>query len=363
VIIISKIDYALKLGYNWSMKQTFSILIERPNWNALFSHLCLIPLLFSTSLFAQPITGLSFPSNGDSPSTAFVAFQFVNPQNSGMPIWGADGGGTTFIWKYKPRQQPGYYVTFWWSNNGGFLWDSGSPNSYYGAHPYPRGGGTTTTIHDWEIATDWGGDYVKTRSESPKVLVTEIWYTQALRVTRNANGTKTLIFYTALPSVANTDIIEFTNSASYGEKNPSEPAITFGDSPWYAQFQHERLSGILRGIKIFNKVLSQNDLLTEAASDSVITEAGKANIWYLNSNPTPSDIEDHSGKAHHFRWAQPNFTATLWTGTDIIDTSKPTTIFPPSLKGIINHITPKNVTVLGCVQVQKGSRFPIFPWK
>jgi hypothetical protein len=260
-------------------------------------------------------TGLNFPSNGDSPSNAFVAFQFLNPQNNGLPIWGPNGVGATYIWKYRPRQQAGYYVTFWWSNNGNFLWDGGSSDAYYGAHPYPQGGGSATTSHYWEIGgMDNGADWVTTRSGSPLTVVKDRWYTQALRVTRNANGTKTAVFYIDLPSTANSNVIQaLTPNASFGEINPPSPALTFGDSPWYRDFQHERLSGVLRGIKIFNKVLSESDMLAEAAADTVVTNDGQANIWYMNINPTPTDISDKSGAGHHPVWADPNNRASLWS--------------------------------------------------
>lgn len=273
-------------------------------------------LVLASTLQAQT-TGLDFPSNGDTPKDTFVAFQFLNPQNNGLPFWGPEGGGTTFIWKYQPRQQAGYYVTFWWSNNGSFLWDGGSSNTYYGAHPYPRGGGGSTTSHDWEIATDRGGDFTNTRTGSKKPVIKDIWYTQALRVTRNSNGTKNLVFYTAIPSIADADVVEVTVPSDYGEKNPPSPAITFGDSPWFADFYgNERLSGILRHIKIFNKALSQSDMLAEAAAENLVTGEGAANIWYMNINPTPEDISDHSGKGHSFTWANPNHKAGLWTGTN-----------------------------------------------
>lgn len=259
------------------------------------------------------MTGLNFPSNGDSPSSAFVAFQFLNPQNNGLPIWGANNGGTTYIWKVKPRQQTGYYVNFWWSNNGNFNWNNGAPNSYYGAHPYPQSRNSSGTTHWWEIATDDGGDFFATRAGSAKTVVKDVWYSQALRVTFNGDGSKTLTFYTALPSVASGDVIQWTVGSGYGSKNPPSPALTFGDSPWYADYQHERLSGILRGIKIFNKGLSESDTLAEAASDSLATSAGTSNIWYVNINPTPSDISDKSGKGNNPSWADPNNKATLWS--------------------------------------------------
>lgn len=251
--------------------------------------------------------GLNFPSNGDSPS-AFVAMQYANPHTNGLPIWGPSGAGTTFIWKVRPRQHTGYYQTVWWSNNGTFFWDSSNPNTFYGAHPYPDTSSSAGTTHSWELATDAGGDYVLTRAGTLKAVVKDVWYTQALRVTRNGDGSKTIVFYINLPSTADGDVIEHTVSSSYGETNPPNPCITFGDSPW--AWPNERTSGVLRGIKIFARVLSESEMLTEAASDT-ITASG---IWYANANPTPTDITDKSGQGHHFSWADASNKPTLWTG-------------------------------------------------
>jgi hypothetical protein len=260
------------------------------------------------------VTGLDFPSNGDSPSSAFVAFQFLNPHQNGLPMWGANNAGVTYIWKYRPRQQAGYYVTFWWSNNGTFEWEGGKPDSYYGAHPYPKGGGAGTTSHLWEIGgMDYGADNVTTMNGANKLVTKDRWYTQALRITSNANGTRTARFYIDLPSTAAGDVIEVTSPSYFGVTVPPKPALTFGDSPWYANYQHERLSGVLRGIKIFNKVLSEGDTLAEAASDALATGEGNANVWYMNVNPTPDDIRDKSGRGHHPSWADPGNRAKLWT--------------------------------------------------
>jgi hypothetical protein len=257
-------------------------------------------------------TGLDFPSNGNG-NNAFVAFQFLDPHTRGLPIWGPANAGATYVWQVRPRQQTGYYVTFWWSNNGSFLWNGGSPNSYYGAHPYPQAGNSSGTSHWWEIATSFGGDATTTLAGSRKTVAQNTWYSQALRVQYNPNGTKTLTFYTALPSTAPADVIETTVPANFGNVDPPNPAITFGDSPWWASFQHERLSGVLRGVKIFNKLLSETDTLSEAASDSLASPDGRANVWYANPNPTPSDISDKSGRNNNPTWADPNNRASLWT--------------------------------------------------
>jgi hypothetical protein len=262
-------------------------------------------------------TGLNFPSNGDAPADAFVAFQFDNPQNNGLPLWGPSGQGATYMWKYRPRQQNGYYVTFWWSQADGFF---SAENGYYGGHPYPNDGVSLPPLrdvgtHNWEIAII-GQDIQQTRSGQNKRVVKDVWYTQALKVVRTSANSKTLIFYTALPSTAPGDVIEYTvTSPGYGETTPPTPKITFGDSPWYdGGYQHERLSGVLRGIKIFNRALSEAAILSEAASDSLASAEGQANIWYMNINPTPADISDKSGKGHNPSWATSD-RATLWSSS------------------------------------------------
>lgn len=268
----------------------------------------------------QVINGLEFPSNGDEPEDAFVAFQFDNPQNDGLPIWGPGDNGVTWIWEYKPLQQSGYYVTFWWSNAAPFgtgypfLWDGGNSNTYYGCHPYPTGGGSQNTSHYWELAgMDSGSDNINTLSGSPLTVIKDIWYTQAFRVIVNQNGTKTGRFYINLPETSNDKIIEATASAGWGESVPPYPAITFGDSPWFYSYQHERMSGILGRVKIFNKSLSLDDLKKEAADMSALqTEEGRNNIWWgKTSFKSVDDLTCDYGTNRSFHWADTQNKAKL----------------------------------------------------
>jgi hypothetical protein len=45
----------------------------------------------------------------------------------------------------------------------------------------------------------------------------------------------------------------------------------------------------------------------------VSTSAGSSSIWYLNVNPTPTDISDKSGRGHQPAWVGPE-RPLLWTG-------------------------------------------------
>ena len=274
------------------------------------------PKFFPTINSVVTKQALVFPSNVSGADTAapLVALKFLDPQNNGLPALGPSSVGTTWIWRAKYRQHTGYYVTFWWAQgNTGF--DPGK--AYYGCHPYPNTGTNAGTVHDWEIAASVGGDYRATRvagGTTFKQVVKDTWFTQALRVDANGGSPK-LILYTALPSVADADVIEITlgagvlDSANY----PLSPILMIGDSPWYAGYQHERLGGSLSEMKIFAKLLTQADTLSEAATlSSLVTTEGQANIWWGKNNfPTVDSLTCNYGTGRSFFWADAANKATL----------------------------------------------------
>ena len=232
---------------------------------------------------------MDFP--GNAARTGTIRFQFAKP----LAIYPA-----TYIWRVRPRQQNGYYTTFFWGNNGTFYWDRGSPNTYYGAHPYPSSPPHGST-HKWEIATG-GGDYLSTED-----VVYDMWYTQALRVWADGSG-KHHEFYWSLPDTSK--MIYATESVSWGDTNPPSPVLVWGDAPWNES--NEILNGVLRGIQVYSGVLSVSDILAEIANP-LSTIAGTSNIWYLNLNPTPGDISDKSGKGNTPSWVGRGRPA-LWSG-------------------------------------------------
>lgn len=235
-------------------------------------------------------TGLDFP--GSAATSATVRFRFTNP----LTIYPA-----TYIWRIRPRQQAGYYTTFFWANDGAFDWGGvyGS-DTFYGAHPYPAGSPTATT-HKWEIAA-MARDYL-----SAEDVVYDTWYTQALRVWSDGAG-KHHEFYWDLPNTSR--VIRVDLPADYGNINPPKPALTWGDAPWAPS--EEVMNGVIRGIQIYSATLSVADVLAEISAPRS-TNLGTANMWYLNLNPTPTDISDHSGAGHHPEWVG-NERPKLWTG-------------------------------------------------
>ncbi len=255
-------------------------------------------LIILLILFLTPdgnaITGLDFPGSGGVIKT--MRFKFTNPHLNGLPIYGTGGAGVTYIWRVYPRHQDGYYTTFFWMNDDGtgtlcpcYSWvgNCQGVNTYYGAHPYPDWKGGSL----WEIAAE-SNDY------TGGAVVPNRWYIQALRVWADGSG-KHHVFYWDLPNTDAGHIISHTASTSYGETNPPFPALTWGDCP--CDQGQEVFYGIIRGIQIYSSLLSISDIISEVATP-LSTVAGAANIWYLNVNPTPTDISDKSGKGHNPSW-------------------------------------------------------------
>src|SRR5262245_23916104 len=72
--------------------------------------------------------GLEWPGNGAERRMLY----WHNP----FPIYDA-----TYIFRVYPRKKTSgayrYYTTFFWGNDGSFVWDNSNANTYYGTHPYP----------------------------------------------------------------------------------------------------------------------------------------------------------------------------------------------------------------------------------
>ena len=244
-----------------------------------------------------PIYGLDFPGSAGVVNT--MRFRFLNP----LAIYPA-----TYIWRAYPRRQAGYFTAFFWGNDDGqgnlstFLWTSnGGADSYYGAHPYPNAPPNGTS-HSWEISIEQN-DFVN------GAVVYDRWHTQALRVWSDASG-KHHEFYWDLPNTDASHRVTRTSPTSWGNVNPPVPALTWGDAPWNPG--NEVWNGVLRGIQIYSANLSVADILSEASAP-LSTTAGAANVWYMNLNPTPTDISDKSGAGHHPAWVGSE-RPTLWMG-------------------------------------------------
>lgn len=237
----------------------------------------------------QAITGLVFPSNGD------------EDNDIGFVLTGADlldPFPATYIWRINHVQQAGFYTVFFWGPNGSF-----TGAGYYGFPPYPDTPGAST--HKYEVSAN-GGDYV---TGSPAVEY-GVWKTQAAQVTESG-GNVTMVLYYDLPDTSKKITPPTFNGYAAGFPPAGTPALIFGRAPWNPG--NECLSGSFRAIQAYNSALSEANIVAAAAlnHDADVLALG-LNPWYLNMNPTPSDITDKSGNGHNPAWSTAN-RPTLYT--------------------------------------------------
>ena len=249
------------------------------------------PISFPTATATgPPATALEFLgtdfTRGNGPGTdSNTYFSFDDVATDCLPIY-----PVTVIWRAKPHRKTGYYTTFFWGNDGVFQWKEGKPDSYWGAHPYPDTGANDFDTHHWEIATDFGGDVVDTLAGTRKKLVIGLWFTQGFRAWRSLTGRKIHRFYIDLPSLSPDSIIEARIDSSFGNVDPPNPALVWGGAPWGRAYDNdETYRGLIRGIQIYNKALTEEDMLQEARAP-LSTEAGRESIWYMKLNPTVEDM-------------------------------------------------------------------------
>jgi len=226
-----------------------------------------------------------------------------------FPIYDA-----TYIFKVYPRKKNeayNYYTTFFWGNNGDFIWDGGDANTYYGAHPYPIP--APTGPGQWEISV-FSNDYV-TGSE----VDWNRWHTQAFRAWRESPSVTHHEFYYDLPDTSKV-ISHTVSNSGWADRNPPSPAIVMGQAPnlngqsWGGYPGWEEFNGVIRGIQIYSGLLTVAEIQSEIAAP-MSTQAGQNLIWYLNRNPRPSDVADKKGvgTAHNPAWD--GVPAQEWVGT------------------------------------------------
>ena len=237
------------------------------------------------------IYGLDFPGNAGVNTT--MRFEFTSP---------LEAYPATYIWRAYPRQQQSYYTAFFWGNNGAFY----PSNIYYGFHPYPDW--NTAYQHFWEIAAAPGGDFI-----SSTHVVYDRWYLQ-VAVCRKSGDTTVNEFYWDWPD--DTKVVRHSGKPFNA---PPNPGLVVGDAPWNQG--NEVWDGILRGFQFYDAAMKRDEIEQEIASPGAVRKP-----WYINLNPTPTDISDKSGNEHHPSWvgAERPFQ---WTGTmnagSIVSTTVP----------------------------------------
>ena len=246
-------------------------------------------------------TGLDFPSNDDPDGT--VQFRFTSTARPTIvPL--------SMIWKFRPRQQTGYYTTFFHARGDGtFIGD----NTYFGCHPYPKTGTSAGTTHWWEVSIE-GADDVTDENANDTTVEYDRWYSQ-FAVSQNVASQGLVDFYYDLDAGTSRRINHTMAFQQFADATDS-PCLVFGDAPW--SINNERLSGVLRSLVIVQGGLTttQATAIHALTSDAAVVSYCAANgitPWYVNINPTPDDISDKSGAGNSPAWINAN-RPTLWTG-------------------------------------------------
>ena len=234
-----------------------------------------------TTTVSTAVTGLDFPGNDAVSST--MRFEFRSP----FPAYPA-----TYIWRVYPREQLGYYTGFFHANNSSSF---NNQLQYYGFHPYPEPPPPLMGTQKWEISVDGGSDI----TSDPVVF--DRWYLQ-VAVVYQTGSTARHTYYWDWPDT--THKIVWVGSLYAAAPNP---AIMVGDNPWNPG--EEVWDGVMRGFQFYDVALTPSEIAQEIAAPGSVRQP-----WYLNRNPTPTDISDKSGSGHHPSWVGSE-RPTLWTGT------------------------------------------------
>jgi hypothetical protein len=228
----------------------------------------------------------------------------------------------TYVFRVYPKGPKGgtnnpLWTTFFWSNYGDFAWQSGNANTYYGGHPYPF------TTQDWEIAV-YSGDV-----PGPSITWNR-WYTQVFRAWRESSTVTHHEFiydWDLFVSSAGADgYMEYAvDNAGWAATDPPTPSIVVGEAPpnatndasWGGYVGREQFKGIIRGLQFYDALIGTSSgtptIANTAAVASELASPGSTRTpWYLNLNPTPSDVTDKSGSAHDPSF--PGSAPSLWMG-------------------------------------------------
>lgn len=230
----------------------------------------------------------------------------------------------TVVWKYRPRQQTGYYAVFWHVRSD----DTWGASQYeFGTHPYPASNGNVSgtgqaqsgtggsgTVHYWEIAGLAGGDFLSSAGGSGGTLVTkDVWYSQARQTEIIGGTTVRHRFWLDLDNNPSLVIEQDVALSSLG--SPPSMKLRLGASPWTASgsANGETVSGVVRHVMMYDAALSISEIQAKLARGSDDSVASDSRCWYSNRNPTPDDVSDKSGAGHSPSWANSN-RPTLWQG-------------------------------------------------
>lgn len=239
---------------------------------------------------AQAVSALNWLGNVNHPSASPSSILYWPTPLAAYPA--------TYIMRVFPRAQSGYWSGLFWADLDFDTFDQFDflTTAYYGMHPYPNPPQTGTPR--WEISAN-GADHLDNPSGAdvvfgswpPTAPTGTGWYHHVVRTSPTGSVQR---FHVNWPNA--TPRIDYDDT---DRPEPSNRAIIIGDAPWRRGL--ELYSGLMRGLQFYDAELSDADVNAEIASPGSVRTP-----WYLNLNPTPSDVQDKSGNGHHPVWVDAN---------------------------------------------------------
>lgn len=251
-----------------------------------------------------PVTGLQFASSvigqscGAAPAAVWLGANVI-------PITDA-----TYIWRTNLVQQPSYYSQFFRSGNFGGVFEQDT--GYYGCCPFPLNGSSADTEHLWEVSIDFTDPpYFPSFPGSVVQVQYGREYVQAAVATLVGGKVHIDFYYDILGAGGFANVFSYTSTNAWVQKGTD--CLIWGNNPW-PDPQSEALSGWTRAWEQYTVAMTTAEIAVEITKTSNVplTPRGAANVWFLNINPTPSDISDKSGAGHHPTW-QNAARPTLYT--------------------------------------------------
>jgi hypothetical protein len=260
---------------------------------------------------AVPVTGLDFPGVTTGAAGTNVFFGISQGAHSGLATVAPFAPyPATYIWRAFPRNvhsQNFWSSLFYAKDEGAPFTGNTQPYRFYGMHPIGDGSGRdyrngtllSSIPPRWEISMD-GDDFVG------RQVTFGQWYTQVVRVQLINAGADAQHEYfwnwpdtTADNTTTTGGLITRVQSGAGSIASPTSPLICVGANPWNPG--NEIYDGILRGFQWYDAALTNAEIALELANPGSVRTP-----WYLCLNPTPSDITDRSGSAHHPNWPNAN---------------------------------------------------------
>jgi len=282
-------------------------------------------LLATLGASAQQKTGLDW--DGTAPSRR--SLQWTTSLPPPYPF--------TAMFKVYPRSIPvanDRFSAHWFRGNSGiFQFGTGYCSGYYGWTEYPvpnrssesktevsagQGSGSCTD----RVTRDNSGDPSNDKAADAPYTTYGQWYSRAITARFTGSVYEHKGYYSIAAGVGPS--LTVTSQRFSAWVRPPSDSIFMGQTgdngsgkSWGGEARWEESNAILRGLQFYDALLTPTQLQNRSSCETdacVLAQcAGDPPCpWFLNMNPTPTDVSDKSGRGHHATWAGPG-RPRLWS--------------------------------------------------